>query len=124
MILVHGCLQFALVIILGAFAAHGLKPLFSEYQMQIWHTATQYHAYHALGILLLSVKYKELFIARWIHLLFTLGIFLFSGSLYLLALTQIKWLGAITPIGGISYIAGWLIFAYAAWKSEKDLYRN
>ncbi|MCO5143056.1 MAG: DUF423 domain-containing protein [Oligoflexia bacterium] len=122
MILVHACLQFALLIILGAFAAHGLKANFTTYQMDIWQTAIQYHSYHAigLGILFLADRQISLVKTNLIHIFFTIGICLFSGSLYLLALTNLKWLGAITPIGGLSFIVGWLFFAFAVWRALKQ----
>jgi len=103
----------------GAFGAHALKARLAPDEVAIWQTAVQYHLWHALGLLvagLLLVHRPEsapLGVASW---LFVAGIALFSGSLYMLALTGIRGIGAITPIGGIAFLGGWAAFAWAAWK--------
>jgi len=103
----------------GAFGAHALKARLAPDEVAIWQTAVQYHVWHALGLLvagLLLVHRPEsapLGVASW---LFVAGIALFSGSLYMLALTGIRGIGAITPIGGIAFLGGWAAFAWAAWK--------
>ena len=104
-----GAISGGLVIILGAFGAHGLKEVLDEYSRSIYEKAVLYQMFHTVVILLLGVMEKvhpqlQLYWAGWS---FIIGIIIFSGSLYLLALTGIKWLGAITPLGGISFIIGW-----------------
>ena len=106
-------------VILGAFGAHGLRGKLDEYAMGVFETAVQYHFYHALallavGIIALSQPHTTLLKSSgW---LFLLGTVIFSGSLYLLAITGTKWLGAITPIGGLAFIGGWACLATASWK--------
>ena len=114
--LIAGSINAALAVLLGAFAAHGLKNRLSDYSLNVFNTATEYHFYHALGLLIvgiimhLGISTKPAGISG---LLMLIGIMLFSGSLYLLALTGIKWLGAITPLGGIAFISGWIFLAIA-----------
>jgi uncharacterized membrane protein YgdD (TMEM256/DUF423 family) len=112
-----GCLLMVLGVAAGAFAAHGLKDRLSADNLDIWQTAARYHVYHALA--LLAVAYAS---TRWsaglvagAGWLFVAGIMLFSGSLYVLALTDIKVLGAITPLGGLCFLAGWCCLGLAAW---------
>ena len=105
---------------LGAFGAHALKARLAPDMQAIWQTAVQYHAWHALGLLaagLLMMHRPDapaLGLAAW---LFVAGIALFSGSLYALALSGVRGLGAITPFGGVAFLAGWLAFAWAAWRA-------
>lgn len=94
----------ASAVLLGAFGAHGLKNVLSEGQLTIYETGVRYHAYHALALLACGVR-GSLRFAPWCLLV---GILVFSGSLYALALTDIRWLGAITPLGGLAFVAGWL----------------
>ena len=97
-----GCLA----VVLGAFGAHGLKDLLTRNgTLLIWEKAVFYHFIHALMLFILAQRYS---VRRGPWLSFLVGIVLFSGSLYVLALTNIKLLGAITPFGGISFIIGWL----------------
>lgn len=99
-----------LAVALGAFGAHGLKATFLENgQAHNWETAAHYHLVHAVVLLVLALRPV---VARLPFMLFTAGIAIFSGSLYLLAVTNVKWLGAITPIGGGCLIAGWLMLAF------------
>lgn len=117
-ILMTASVLLALAVALGAFGAHGLKSQLSTDMMQTYKTGVEYHFYHALGLLLigiLAVSFPSEMI-KWSAILITLGIILFSGSLYALAVSGIKWLGAITPIGGLSFIAGWVILALAVWR--------
>ncbi len=91
---------------LGAFGAHALKAtLLTNDTTEVWKTAVLYHFIHALALLVLAVLPAA---SRASSSLFVAGIVLFSGSLYLLALTNVKWLGAITPLGGLCFLAGWL----------------
>lgn len=97
---------------LGAFGAHSLKDLLARNATrEIWETAVLYHFMHALALLVLAGFRPVPSGACW---LFVAGIAVFSGSLYLLAVTNIRWLGAITPIGGVSFLAGWLWLAISA----------
>jgi uncharacterized membrane protein YgdD (TMEM256/DUF423 family) len=105
---------------LGAFGAHALKARLAPDMQAIWQTAVQYHAWHALGLLAVGLFTMQrpdaagLSLAGW---LFVAGIVLFSGSLYALALTGVRSLGAVTPFGGVAFLAGWLAFAWAAWRA-------
>ncbi|UTW44542.1 DUF423 domain-containing protein [bacterium SCSIO 12696] len=106
---------------LGAFGAHGLKPTFTAYQLGVWETAVQYQMFHTLALLSLAsagqlVCRRMASISAW---LFTVGIVVFSGSLYVLATTGIKWLGAITPLGGLAFLAGWAFLLVSAFKKNK-----
>lgn len=107
-----GILFMIFGVALGAFGAHALKNLLEAYQLQIWKTANEYQFYHALGLILLGLWGLQMEgldrLAATGGVLLTLGILLFSGSLYLLALTGVGGLGLLTPIGGLSFIAGWI----------------
>ena len=96
-----------LAVALGAFAAHGLKARLSPEMLTIWETGVRYHVYHALALLALGAS-RGPDKAGWC---FLAGIVVFSGSLYVLALTGEKRLGMITPIGGLLFLSGWLLFA-------------
>lgn len=108
-----------LAVAFGAFGAHALKNRLDDYALGVFETAVQYHFIHSLallavGILALSQPHTVLLkSAGW---MFLLGILVFSGSLYCLSLTGIKWLGAITPLGGLAFIAGWACLGVAGWK--------
>jgi uncharacterized membrane protein YgdD (TMEM256/DUF423 family) len=103
---------------LGAFGAHALKARLAPDMLAIWQTAVQYHAWHALALLAIGLYTMHrpdapaIGVAAW---LFVAGIAMFSGSLYALALSGTRGLGAITPFGGVAFLAGWLAFAWAAW---------
>lgn len=117
-ILISGAIFMALGVLLGAFGAHALKNILSPEMLAVYKTGVEYQFYHALGLLLIGligfqVKSKYL---RWSGLFITIGIILFSGSLYTLALTGIKAIGAITPVGGLSFVAGWIFLAIAIIK--------
>lgn len=116
--LFSGALFAFLSVALGAFGAHSLKNILNEYSLNIWNKAVLYQMFHAAALLivgLLQNMYKEinLDVAGYS---FIVGIILFSGSLYILALSQIKVFGAITPIGGLAFLFGWGFFMYAIWK--------
>jgi uncharacterized membrane protein YgdD (TMEM256/DUF423 family) len=111
-----GGILLAAAVGLGAFGAHGLRDRLDAYSMSVYEKAVFYHFVHALGILLLAVLARAGSItaggqARSSWLLFA-GIFLFSGSLYALAISGVRVLGAVTPFGGLAFIAGWLLLAY------------
>ncbi|KEQ18316.1 DUF423 domain-containing protein [Endozoicomonas numazuensis] len=112
--LLSGALGGLLSVALGAFGAHALKAQLSERYLEVWGTATDYQLYHSLALVLvavLSILFKDSRKLRWSARLFLTGIILFSGSLYILAITGISWLGAITPLGGVSLMLGWLFLA-------------
>ena len=114
-ILLAGAVFMVLGVILGAFGAHALKTRLSPDMMLIYKTAVEYQFYHALGLLLIGLigfQIKSKWI-KWSGLLICIGIILFSGSLYILSVSGIKWIGAITPIGGLSFVAGWIFPAVA-----------
>jgi uncharacterized membrane protein YgdD (TMEM256/DUF423 family) len=111
--IVIGALLAALAVILGAFGAHGLKEILQVREMAVYQTAVQYHFFHALGLILISISGIQ---SPWSARLMLLGIALFSGSLYLLVLTGFTKLGIITPFGGTAFIIAWLLFAWGAWK--------
>lgn len=120
MTLVHGALFAFLAVIAGAFGAHGLQSLLDEGALKVWQTGVTYHLAHALALVMLG-----LFETQWRaqakipRIAFTIGILLFSGSLYALALTGHKILGAITPFGGVAFLIGWLAFAREGWLRTK-----
>jgi len=94
---------------LGAFGAHGLKPVLeANGTTAIWQTGALYHLVHSAVLLFVAGREP---LSVWAWRLFALGMLIFSGTLYLLAVTNVKWLGAITPIGGLCLIAGWLALA-------------
>jgi uncharacterized membrane protein YgdD (TMEM256/DUF423 family) len=109
----------ALGVAIGAFGAHGLKARLDEYSMSVYEKAVFYHFVHALGLLIVSFLPKtgtfSEFATSWVCGLLLAGIVLFSGSLYLLAVTGNRWLGAVTPIGGLCFIAAWVALAYFLW---------
>ncbi len=108
-IIVSGAILAALAVGLGAFGAHALKDFLQQTgRFEVFQTATQYQFYHALGLLAIS----RLNPSKWVWMLLLVGTLIFSGSLYLLCLTQVKIFGAITPIGGSMLIAGWMVFAF------------
>ncbi len=113
-----GSLFGFLSVALGAFAAHALKEKLDAYSLGVFQTAVQYQFFHSLALLLVGilglVQGPEAF--KNTGYLFCFGIFVFSGSLYLLAFTGIRWLGAITPIGGVGFLAGWFLLFLSSWK--------
>ncbi len=115
-----GAILLAVAVALGAFGAHGLRDRLDAYHLSIWEKAVFYHFIHALGILIVSVLPKtgtfSEYATDWAGTLLLAGIVLFSGSLYLLAATGIRWLGAITPAGGVCLITGWLVLAWFLWR--------
>lgn len=115
-----GGINAALVVILGAFGAHALKARLSPEMMTIYHTGIQYHLFHALGLLavgLAAAWMPDSAPLKWSGWLMLAGVILFSGSLYLLSLTGHRWLGAVTPFGGVAFIAAWLMFCVAVVRS-------
>lgn len=113
-----GSANLMLVVILGAFGAHGLKARVTAEQLAWWHTGVQYHAWHALGLLAIGLLLlaQPAGGARTAGWLLQAGIVIFSGTLYAMTLGGPRWLGAITPIGGTLMIAGWAVLAWATLK--------
>lgn len=119
--IISGAIHGFLAVALGAFAAHGLKDVLDDYGTGIWNTAVQYQMFHAAALILVGIlmarsilgEVKQLKIAM---ICFNLGILIFSGSLMILALTGIKVLGAITPIGGVLFLVGWVMVMIATVK--------
>ena len=119
--LLIGTLNAGLCVVLGAFAAHKLKEILSVASLNTFQTGVQYHFYHSLGLILLSLLILQLGDANkslvYSGYVFILGILLFSGSLYGLSFQLGTWLGPITPIGGLCFIAAWLLMAWGGYKS-------
>jgi len=114
--LTTGALLAAVAVIFGAFGAHFLKSRLEISALQIFETGVRYQFYHALGLLLAGMLYKEFpgKLMQWAGRFFVAGIILFSGSLYLLCImSAMRWLGAITPLGGLCFISGWILLAMA-----------
>ena len=115
-----GCIAALLAVALGAFGAHGLKARMAPELMPVYQTGVEYHFYHALGLILVGLAALHLpqsALLRGAGWAMLAGIVLFSGSLYLLSLTGLRWLGAITPLGGAAFITAWGLFAAAVIKA-------
>jgi uncharacterized membrane protein YgdD (TMEM256/DUF423 family) len=111
-------LLLALATIFGAFGAHALKGRLSPDQLQVYETAVRYHYFQALGLLGigLALRFVDVSPMRWAAVLVLVGVVLFSGSLYALTFGAPRLFGVVTPIGGVSLIAGWICFAVGAWR--------
>lgn len=104
---------------LGAFGAHGLRQRLDEHMLSVYQTGVQYHFWHGLGLALLAVLarlHPESRLLCWAGSLMLGGILVFSGSLYALAVTGVTWLGAITPLGGMAFLAAWVLVAVFAYR--------
>ncbi len=113
------CVFSFLGVALGAFGAHALKQKLTPDMLQVFEVGVRYQMYHAFALFIVawalhSWNLSSAAAAGW---WFIAGIFLFSGSLYALALSGVSWLGAITPLGGLSFLIGWLWLAWSAWKN-------
>ena len=126
-LLVIGAIFGALSVGLGAFAAHALRNLVSDIALGTFETGVRYQFYHTIAIFIAAFAYREyrvslVSIAGW---LFVIGILLFSGSLYMLAFIQASvkpgynWIGAVTPVGGLLFIIGWLMLAFAFMRNKR-----
>jgi uncharacterized membrane protein YgdD (TMEM256/DUF423 family) len=115
-------IMLALGVILGAFGAHGLQDRLDAYSMTVYEKAVFYHFVHALGLLVVSLLVRMRLISAsagsWACWLLLAGIVLFSGSLYVLAVSGVRTFGAVTPFGGASFIAAWIVLAVCALKSR------
>lgn len=116
-----GSINALLAVALGAYGAHGLKARVSPSMVTIYETGFDYHIIHSIGLILVGI------VSRWIPhrrllmgvgILLCAGILFFSGSLYVLSVTEITWLGAITPLGGLCFLAGWLVLGVAVLKKQ------
>lgn len=117
--LLAGSLYGLLGVLLGAFGAHAMRARLSPDMLRVWETAVQYQFWHALALLAVGLLAARL-AGAWLNaagIAFALGVLIFSGSLYALALTGMRVLGAITPFGGLLLIAGWVCLAVAVWRS-------
>ena len=112
-----GALGLGLAVMLGAFGAHALRARLDAYSMGVWERAVFYHFVHMLGLLIVPLFERGGALSpaarTWVCWLLLAGVVLFCGSLYLLALTGVRTLGAVTPLGGLSFIAAWLLLAVA-----------
>ena len=118
-IMVIGSVSAGLSVILGAFAAHGLKTRLPENLLSAFETGVQYQMYHSLALIVVALLYRFYphHLMPWVAYVMLAGIVLFSGSLYVLAMTRIHWFGPVTPLGGLCFIVSWLMLAYAIWQS-------
>jgi uncharacterized membrane protein YgdD (TMEM256/DUF423 family) len=114
----------ALAVVFGAFGAHGLRDILDPYSMSVYQTGVSYHFYHALGMLAVPLLVKTGLVAegagKWAHRLMGIGILFFSGSLYVLAISGQTILGAVAPIGGTAFIAGWLALVWGSMNSPRS----
>ena len=107
---------------MGAFGAHGLKAILSPAMLAVYKTAVDYQMWHALALGLIAILRQQLpesSLLKWAGWLMFAGIILFSGSLYLLAILNIKWLGMITPLGGVCFLAAWICITIFAFKKAE-----
>src|SRR5882762_10724126 len=114
--LAAGGLAALAAVALGAFGAHALKSCLSAEMLSVWHTGVEYHIYHALGLLAVGLLAQQLpgsALLKWSGWAMLAGIVLFSGSLYALALSGERWLGAITPVGGVAFLVAWALVVAA-----------
>lgn len=111
-----GAILLALAVIIGAFGTHALQGRLDAYSKGVYETGVMYHFFHALGLLVVSLLPRIGALtaprAAWVCGLLLAGVVLFSGSLYALAITGVRLLGAVTPFGGLAFIAAWLLVAY------------
>ena len=114
-----GALSAFIGVAAGAFGAHGLKSRISAEMLAVFEVGVRYQMYHAFALIAAAwaqTKWPSPIVITggW---LFVIGTVLFSGSLYLLSMSGVKWLGAITPLGGLAFLAGWICIAWGAWKA-------
>jgi uncharacterized membrane protein YgdD (TMEM256/DUF423 family) len=112
-----GCVLAGVGVALGALGAHGLRPLVTPERLDTFETGVRYHLIHALAIVIAAGAARAWPASSrpgWAGALFGAGILLFSGSLYLLVLTDARWWGAVTPLGGVAFLAGWVVLALSA----------
>jgi uncharacterized membrane protein YgdD (TMEM256/DUF423 family) len=125
-LLITGSLFMALAVAFGAFGAHIVQDMLTAERFEVYQTAVQYHFWHALGLLIVGTvaqRSEPSRLLKWSGILLTAGILIFSGSLYLLTLTDTSWLGMITPVGGFAFIGGWICFA-AGNATDRSINQN
>mgnify|MGYP001372377521 FL=1 len=118
--IITGAVMAGIAILLGAFGAHGLKNKITADYLIVFDTGVKYHFYHSLGLMIIGILAFH-FPTEPLHIpciFIVSGIILFSGSLYVLSITGLKWVGAITPLGGLSFIIGWILTAYYIWRAS------
>jgi uncharacterized membrane protein YgdD (TMEM256/DUF423 family) len=117
--IIIGAINAFLAVALGAFGAHGLADKLGPKYLEIWKTGVTYQMFHALGILIIGLLLGRIAassVFTWSGWLMLVGIILFSGSLYVLSVTQVKILGAITPLGGVCFLVAWILVVVGAMK--------
>ncbi|RXT04890.1 DUF423 domain-containing protein [Ammoniphilus sp. CFH 90114] len=117
--IIIGAINAFLTVAIGAFGAHGLKGKITDDLLTIYQTGVQYHMFHSLGLIavgILASKMASTAMLTWSGWAMLIGIILFSGSLYVLSLSGIRVLGAITPFGGVAFLIGWALLAIAAYR--------
>jgi len=116
---VMGTIFAGIAVAAGAFGAHSLRGMLDAPMLAAFETAARYQMYHALGLCLVGLAIEQHPEGRYttVGWFFTIGILLFAGSLYSVSLTGVRWLGALTPLGGVAFITGWGLFAWEVWKS-------
>ncbi len=117
--IIIGAVNAFLAVALGAFGAHGLEGRVEPKYLEIWKTGVTYQMFHAIGILIVGILLGNLpanSLLSWSGWLMLIGVVLFSGSLYVMTLTKISILGAITPLGGVSFLVAWVLLIVAAVK--------
>jgi uncharacterized membrane protein YgdD (TMEM256/DUF423 family) len=121
LLILAGSINMFVAVAAGAFGAHGLKKILSADLLAVWQTAVTYQIAHALGLLAIALLMPRLRSgpAKWAGILMLAGIVIFSGSLYALALTGIRALGAITPVGGAAFLLSWALLATAAYRQSR-----
>ncbi|MCR8914686.1 DUF423 domain-containing protein [Marinobacter panjinensis] len=117
--LICGALFALLAVMAGAFGAHGLRGVLGDRGLEVFQTAVTYQVYHSLALILVSILPMAGLSRRLLGIaagFFVAGILLFSGSLYLLVLTDIRWVGPVTPVGGASYMVGWILVIISVFR--------
>lgn len=120
--LVTGAFLALVAVMAGAFGAHGLRNLVSERGLEVFQTAVTYQMYHSIALVLLALLAAQGLsrkLLAWSAGFFLAGILLFSGSLYLLVLTDIRWIGPITPLGGLCFMVGWALLITSGLRRNK-----
>ena len=117
-----GCISAGIGVAAGAFGAHGLKNVLTPEMLAVYETAVRYQMYHAFGLIAAGwaashSSNSKTNVAGWC---FVAGTVLFSGSLFALSLTDMRWLGVVTPFGGVAFIAGWLVLGFALFQKTKS----
>jgi len=104
---------------MGAFGAHGLKHILSEHYLDVYKTAVNYQMWHALLLAVVAVLPRQRLLT-WAAWSIVIGILLFSGSLYILAISKVGWLGMITPFGGVAFLLAWGLLAFVAYQHQRS----